>query len=72
MKNALYIKKIRACWVVNRNEMGDIKILQSKIKNIILDKKKLYQAAKFAKENAFIDSTNTLANIGEVLIKERK
>ena len=72
MKNALYIKKIRACWVVNRNEMGDIKILQSKIKNIILDKKKLYQAAKFAKENAFIDSTNTVANIGEVLIKERK
>ena len=72
MKNALYIKKIKACWIVNRNEMEDTKILQSTIKNIILDKKKLYQAAKAAKENAFINSTNTLANIGEVLIKESK
>jgi UDP-N-acetylglucosamine--N-acetylmuramyl-(pentapeptide) pyrophosphoryl-undecaprenol N-acetylglucosamine transferase len=70
MKNALYIKKIKAGWIVNSNEMDDIKVLQSKIKNIILDKKKLYQAAKSAKENAFINSTNTLANIGEVLIKE--
>jgi UDP-N-acetylglucosamine--N-acetylmuramyl-(pentapeptide) pyrophosphoryl-undecaprenol N-acetylglucosamine transferase len=72
MKNALYIKKIKACWIASRNEMDDIKILRNKIKNIILDKKKLYQAAKSAKENAFINSTNTLANIGEVLIKESK
>ena len=72
VKNALFIKEIRAGWVINRNELNDVKSLRNKLKSIIFNKEKLYQASKYAKENAFIDSTNTLANIGEGFIKEYK
>ena len=70
MKNALYIKGIGAGWIINKNDLNDNKILQNKLKNYIFDKSKLYKASKLAKENALINSTSNLANIGKNFIKE--
>ena len=70
MKNALYIKGIGAGWIINKNDLNDDKILQNKLKSYIFDKSKLYKASKLAKENALINSTSNLANIGKNFIKE--
>ena len=72
MKNALFIKEIKAGWLISNNELKDMLELRNILISIVFNKEKLYEAAKYAKENAFINSTNTLANIGEDFVKERK
>ncbi|MDB9761777.1 UDP-N-acetylglucosamine--N-acetylmuramyl-(pentapeptide) pyrophosphoryl-undecaprenol N-acetylglucosamine transferase [Alphaproteobacteria bacterium] len=70
MKNALYIKKIGAGWIISNKELNNIKILQKTLKNFIFNESELYEASKLAKENALINSTSNLANIGNNFIKE--
>jgi len=70
IKNALYIKKIGAGWLINNKELNNNKILQNKLKRFIFNKTALYEASKLAKENALINSTSDLADIGKNLIKE--
>ena len=70
MKNALYIEKIGAGWVISNKELNNIKILQKKLKSVIFNEAGLYKASKLAKENALINSTSVLANIGKKFIKE--
>ena len=69
MKNALYIKGIGAGWIINKNDLNDNKTLQNKLKSYIFDKSKLYKASKLAKENALINSTTVLADLGKNFIK---
>ena len=70
MKNALYINKIGAGWIINNKELNNIKILQKKLKSFIFNEAGLYKASKLAKENALINSTSNLANIVKKFIKE--
>ena len=70
MKNALYVEKIGAGWIISNKELSDNKILQKKLESFIFNEVGLYKASKLAKENALINSTSNLANIGKNFIKE--
>ena len=70
MKNALYIKRMGAGWIISNKELNNIKILQKKLKTFIFNEAGLYEASKLAKENALINSTSHLANISKDFIKE--
>ena len=69
MKNALYVKKIGAGWIISNKELSSNKILQKKLKSLIFNEVGLYKASKLAKENALINSASNLANIGKNFIK---
>ena len=72
MKNALYVENIGAGWIIKENELYEQKILKTRLREIIFDKKILNKASKLAKKYAIRNANINLADIGHSIINGMK